>query len=88
MLSVGFRFGKTVAYPVTLYNGDVREMINPVCKVLAIFSKPYNSEIYAECTYLSAGQKIDKLKLDERHRKLVSEIIYIAGELADYLKIH
>lgn len=72
VLSVGFRFGKTVDYPVTLYNGDVREMISPVCKVLAIFSKVYNDEKYTKCTYLSKGQQIDKLKLDNESKALLS----------------
>ena len=71
VLSVGFRFGKTVDYPVTLYNGDVRKMISPVCKVLAIFSKAYNDEKYNECTYLSKGQQIDKLKLDKADKELL-----------------
>ena len=74
VLSVGFRFGKTVDYPVTLYNGDVRKMISPVCKVLAIFSKAYNDEKYIECTYLSKGQQVDKLKLNEESRNLLGEI--------------
>ena len=74
VLSVGFRFGKTVDYPVTLYNGSVRKMISPVCKVLAIFSKAYNDEKYTECTYLSKGQQIDKLKLDAESRKLLGEM--------------
>ena len=73
VLSVGFRFGKTVDYPVTLYNGDVRKMISPVCKVLAIFSKAYNDEKYNECTYLSKGQQIDKLKLDEVSMTLLED---------------
>ena len=71
VLSVGFRFGKTVDYPVTLYNGDVRKMISPVCKVLAIFSKAYNDEKYSECTYLSKRQQIDKLKLAEADKELL-----------------
>lgn len=73
VLSVGFRFGKTVDYPVTLYNGDVRKMISPVCKVLAIFSKVYNDEKYNECTYLSKGQQIDKLKLDKTSKALIDD---------------
>ena len=73
VLSVGFRFGKTVDYPVTLYNGDVRKMISPVCKVLAIFSKAYNDEKYTECTYLSKGQHVDKLKLDKTSKALIDD---------------
>ena len=74
VLSVGFRFGKTVDYPVTLYNGDVRKMISPACKVLAIFSKAYNEKKYNKCTYLSKGQQIEKLKLDKESQELLSEI--------------
>ncbi|MBR3784928.1 MAG: hypothetical protein IKJ77_00765 [Firmicutes bacterium] len=73
VLSVGFRFGKTVDYPVTLYNGDVRKMISPVCKVLAIFSKAYNDEKYIECTYLSKGQQVDKLKLNKDSKMLLGD---------------
>lgn len=75
VLSVGFRFGKTVDYPVTLYNGDVRKMISPVCKVLAIFSKAYNDEKYTECTYLSKGQQIGKLKLTAEDKCLLDMTI-------------
>ena len=71
VLSVGFRFGKTVDYPVTLYNGDIQKMISPVCKVLAIFSKAYNDEKYTECTYLSKGQNVDQLKLDKVNELLL-----------------
>lgn len=71
VLSVGFRFGKSVDYPVTLYNGDVRKMISPVCKVLAIFSKAYNDEKYSECTYLAKGQQIGKLKMEKASRELL-----------------
>lgn len=73
VLSVGFRFGKTVDYPVTLYNGGVRKMISPVCKVLAIFSKAYNDEKYTECTYLSKGQQIGKLKIDKESKGLLDD---------------
>lgn len=44
VLSVGFRFGENVDYPVTLYNGDVRKMIKPACKVLAIFTKRFDDK--------------------------------------------
>lgn len=58
---------------VTLYNGDVRKTISTVCKVLAIFSKAYNDGKYNECTYLSKGQQLGKLKLDELSRKSLDE---------------
>lgn len=76
VLSIGFRFGKTVDYPVTLYNGDVRRMISPVCKVLAILSKAYNEEKYNECTYLSKGQQIGKLKLDKSSQELLDKLLF------------
>ena len=75
VLSVGFRFGKTVDYPVTLYNGDVRKMISPVCKVLAIFSKAYDDKKYTECTYLSKGHQIDTLKLNKELKGLLEETL-------------
>lgn len=80
VLSVGFRFGKTVDYPVTLYNGDVRKMISPVCKVLAIFSKTYNNEKYTECTYLAKGQQIDKLKLDEVSKTFLDDKLAVKNK--------
>ena len=38
ILSVGFRNGNRVDYPVTLYYEDVKRLSNPTNKVLAIFS--------------------------------------------------
>ena len=52
-LSVGFRYGKNVDFPVTLYKEDVRKLSQPTNKVLAIFRRDYNQEKYTECTYLS-----------------------------------
>ncbi len=37
VLSVGFRTGKRIDFPVTLYNEDVRKLSQPTNKVLAIF---------------------------------------------------
>lgn len=37
VLSVGFRTGKSVDFPVTLYNEDIRKLTQPTCKVLVIF---------------------------------------------------
>lgn len=65
-LGVGFRYGKTTDFPVTLYNENVRKLVNPICKVLAIFSKKYNNDYFDTCTYLSKGQQVCKLKLDAR----------------------
>lgn len=64
VLSVGFRHGKASDIPVTLYNENVKILSNPTCKVLAIFSKPYCSDYYEECTYLSQGYEIDKFSSD------------------------
>jgi len=65
VLSVGFRYGRTADIPVTLYNENVKWLIKPVSKVLAIFSKMYNDEKYTTCTYLSKRQEISKLKIPE-----------------------
>ncbi len=71
VLSVGFRVGRSVDFPVTLYNEDIRKLTRPTCKVLAIFRKEYNEKYYIKCTYLSKGQDINKLLLLEELRKLV-----------------
>lgn len=61
VLSVGFRRGKGIDFPVTLYQEDVRKLSQPTNKVLAIFAKEYREQSYNKCTYLSKGQKIDNL---------------------------
>ena len=71
ILSVSFRNGNRVDYPVTLYNEDVKRLSNPTNKVLAIFSKSYKEKCYNKCTYLSKGQEIGKLKLEEDIRKRI-----------------
>ena len=55
----------------TLYNEDVKRLSNPTNKVLAIFSKSYKEKCYNKCTYLSKGQEIGKLKLEEDIRKRI-----------------
>lgn len=70
-VQVGFRTGKSVDFPVTLYNEDIRKLTQPTCKVLAVFRKEYNAKCYMKCTYLSNGQNINKLLLLEEVRKLV-----------------
>lgn len=70
-LSVGFRTGKSVDFPVSLYNEDVRKLSQPTNKVLAIFVKDYHQQSYKECTYLSKGQVIHKLPLIEEMKKLI-----------------
>lgn len=71
VLSVGFRAGKSVDFPVTLYNEDIRKLSQPTNKVLAIFVKNYKQQNYTECTYLSKGQEIYKLPLSEEVKKLI-----------------
>lgn len=71
VLSVGFRTGKCVDFPVTLYNEDIRKLTQPTCKVFAVFRKEYNEKYYMKCIYLSKGQDIHKLFLLEEVRKLI-----------------
>ena len=63
VLSVGFRMGKRVDFPVSLYNEDVRRLSQPTNRVLAIYAKDYKQESFMECTYLSKGQEIHKLPI-------------------------
>ena len=71
VLSVGFRTGKNVDFPVTLYSEDVRKLSQPTNKVLAIFAKGYRQLNYAECTYLSKVQERHKVPLSENVKKLI-----------------
>ncbi|MDE6747999.1 MAG: hypothetical protein K2K21_02890 [Lachnospiraceae bacterium] len=71
VLSVGFRTGKSIDFPVTLYNEDIRKLTQPTCKVLAIFRKEYDEKYYMKCTYLSKGQNLNKLLLFEEVKKLI-----------------
>lgn len=71
VLSVGFRYGKKVDMPVTLYNENVKILSKPTFKVLAIFEKNYNEEDYRICTYLSKGQDMGKLKLPDEIANIV-----------------
>lgn len=68
VLSVGFRLGKTVDFPVTLYNESVKTLARPVNKVLAIFTKEYNDSLYGNCTYLSKNQAIEDLPSEIKQR--------------------
>ena len=74
-LSVGFKYGKTVDMPVTLYKENVKKLIKPVCKVLAIFKKPYNQQSYTECTYCSNGINLSELSLPDK-----VEVVFSAEE--------
>ena len=71
VLSVGFRYGKKVDMPVTLYNENVKILSKPTFKVLAIFEKNYNEEDYRICTYLSKGQDMGKLRLPDEIANIV-----------------
>lgn len=71
ILSVGFRYGKKVDFPVTLYKEDVRKLSQPTNKVLAIFARVYNEKHYTKCTYLSKGQEIDKMPIPEEIKALI-----------------
>ncbi|MBQ9887123.1 MAG: hypothetical protein IJM37_09730 [Lachnospiraceae bacterium] len=73
VLSVGFRYGKNVDYPVTLYNESVKNLVRPAYKVLGIFSKAYSSDSYDSCTYLSKKQQVDKFP--EQVMKYLKDII-------------
>lgn len=80
ILSVGFRFGRNVDIPVTLYKEDIRKLSHPTNKVLAIFVKDYKKHSYTECTYLSKGQKLDKLLVTEEIRTLIQKDVGSADE--------
>ena len=71
ILSVGFREGKMVDYPVTLYNEDVRKLSHPTNKVLAIFSKSYLKQVYTDCTYMAKGYEVSTLPITEELRMLI-----------------
>ena len=71
VLSVGFRYGKKVDFPVTLYKEDVRKLSQPTNKVLAILARDYSEMHYRKCTYLSKGQEIDKLPISEEIKALI-----------------
>lgn len=71
VLSVGFRYGKKTDFPVTLYKEDVRKLSQPTNKVLAIFVRDYKQQSYNKCTYLSKGQKINKLPISKEIKALI-----------------
>ena len=73
VLSVGFRYGKTADIPVTLYNENIKKLSNPVCLVLAVFSKHYSLKFYEECIYLSKGYEISRFP-DEIKSQLKKEL--------------
>lgn len=78
VISVGFREGRTVDIPVTLYNENIKTLSNPTCKVLAIFSKVYNIKKFDKCTYLSKGYKIGSFP--EMIKQQLDEKLYVNDE--------
>ena len=60
--------------PNSVYHEDIRKLSNPTCKVLAIFSKQYNTEYYNKCTYLSKGIIINALPNDVKDELELSEL--------------
>lgn len=76
ILSIGFRYGKRVDFPVTLYKEDVRKLSHPTNKVLAIFARDFKQKTYIKCIYLSKGQIISKLPIDEDIKSLIDIGVY------------
>lgn len=74
IISVGFRRGKSVDIPVTVYNENVKTLTKPTCKVLAVFSKYYNIEKYDECTYLAPNHRIENF--DDDIKKVLKKSLY------------
>lgn len=68
VLSVGFRFGKSIDFPVTLYNESIKTLVRPVNKVLAIYSKKYNESLYNICTYLSKNQDPNTFPIEVKQK--------------------
>ena len=59
-ISVGFRTGKSIDVPVTLYNEDIRKLTYQPEKILAVWEKPIGGECYEELTYsrIEAPEKL------------------------------
>lgn len=58
ILSVGFRNGNRVDYPVTLYNEDVKRLSNPTNKVLAIFQKAIKRNVIINVHTFQKGKRL------------------------------
>ena len=63
LISVAFRNGKTVDYPVSLYREDIRKLSKPTNKVLAVFKKKFNDINYTDCIYVAENQDLSKIPL-------------------------
>ena len=59
-ISVGFRTGKSIDVPVTLYNEDIRKLTYQPEKIIAVWEKPIGGERYEELTYsrIEAPEKL------------------------------
>ena len=51
IISLDFRKGTTVDNPVSLYNEDIKKLSSPTNRVIAIFSKSFDSAYYESTTY-------------------------------------
>lgn len=80
ILSVGFRFGKNVDFPVSLYKEDIRKLSQPTNKVFAILVKDYRQLYYTQCTYLSKEQKIEDLLNSEEIKALIQVRNIVVGK--------
>lgn len=66
VLSIGFRYGKRIDNPVTLYSGDVRKYTKPTNRVLAIFVHTYPAIEYRETTYIAKDIELKELNLPQK----------------------
>lgn len=80
VLSVGFRIGKRIDIPISLYNESVKVLTRPTCKVYAIFVKNFRDIKYSICTYLSKGYQIEQLS--NEIRALLDEKVVVGGSLS------
>ena len=62
VMSVGFRNSKGPDIPVTLYRGDVRKIINPTNKVLAIYRRTFPEKTYTMVTYKAKEIDLNELQ--------------------------
>jgi len=63
LISVAFRNGKTVDYPVSLYREDIRKLSKPTNKVLAAFKKKFDNDTYVKCVYIDDNHDLSKMPL-------------------------
>lgn len=58
ILSVGFRNGNRVDYPVTLYNEDVKRLSNPTIKFLQFFQKAIKRSVIINVHTFQKGKRL------------------------------